>query len=303
MPTSYNGWEASKDPAAIDVDREFEVLGHRFPGGVKRGDVSTVFRYLIEQLHTRVEPLEAAASGEWGWVYKQSANSPDLISCHASATAIDYNAPLHPNRKRGTWTADQRAVIVQIIDVELEGVVRWLALKADGGSAKTTPDEMHFEIRGDAAAVARVAAKLDNEEDDMPTADEIAEAVWAKVVARQNGEEQTTAAMLALIDNRATAGAASSGKALENIGRGRWIKGSAPEIYLTSEDYSARPILIGDPPPGGMETPQQKMDRIQAAQALRDELENEQGLKVVPLPEHQNVFHLSDELLDKLLNG
>ena len=37
MASSYNGWEASKSPDSIDVDKAFTAAGRRFPGGVKRG--------------------------------------------------------------------------------------------------------------------------------------------------------------------------------------------------------------------------------------------------------------------------
>jgi hypothetical protein len=154
MASSYNGWEASKDPAAIDIDRDFTAAGRKFPGGVKRGPVSVVLRYLIEQFDKRVEEVDLYDPGdEWGYVYKPSANSPSKLSCHSSGTAVDINATRHPNRKRGTFTAAQVDAIHTILD-ELDGVVRWL------GDTSGTPDEMHFEIKGTAAEVARVAGRI-----------------------------------------------------------------------------------------------------------------------------------------------
>lgn len=158
--TSYNGWTASPNPDAIGINPAWAPLGHRFPGGVKAGDVETIFTHLVEQLHARVEPIDRdAIKDEWGYHYKRSANSPSLLSCHSSGTAIDYNATRHPNRKRGTWTPPQMAEIRRIL-AELDGVVRWLALAADGGGARSTPDEMHFEIHGSPRQVAAVAARL-----------------------------------------------------------------------------------------------------------------------------------------------
>lgn len=166
MPSSYNGWPASKSPAAIGIDPNWSVLGHKFPGGVKAGDVATVFTWLAHQLHTRVEPLDRdAVKDDWGYSYKHSANSPDLISCHASGTAIDWNATRHPNGHRGTFTAYQAAAIRAIC--REAGVIRWL------GDATRTPDEMHFEIHGDASEVAAAAKRLssitppDDGDDDM----------------------------------------------------------------------------------------------------------------------------------------
>ncbi len=177
MPTSYNGWPASRDPAAIGINRKWAPLGVPFPGGVKGGDVETVLTYVVEQLHARVEPIDLPGlKDEWGWHYKPSANSPNLLSCHSSGTAFDYNATRHPNRKRGTFTAAQVKTIHTILD-EVGGVVRWL------GDART-PDEMHFEIKGTPAQVADVARLLRSKpappEDDMAEAKELLAFLAAK---------------------------------------------------------------------------------------------------------------------------
>lgn len=164
--TSYNGWPASKDPKAIGINPNWAPLGHRFPGGVKAGDVETVFTHLVEQLHARVEPIDRdTVKDEWGYLYKPSANSPQLLSCHASGTAIDWNATRHPNGRRQTFTRPQAAVINRILDELTTAagarVVQWRALVADGGCATGTPDEMHFEIaKVTPAQVAEVARRL-----------------------------------------------------------------------------------------------------------------------------------------------
>ena len=139
---SYNGWEASPDRSAIDV-----VANDWFPGGVKAGDVSTVLRYVVRQLDARVEPIVAGWC--WAYTYKQNVNNPSQLSCHASGTALDFNAPDHPNGSSGTFTSAQRGQIYAILD-EVQGSVSWL----EGY------DEMHFEICVDAADLARVAAVL-----------------------------------------------------------------------------------------------------------------------------------------------
>lgn len=152
MPTSYNGWPASSDPSAIGINRGWEpIKGHDFPGGIKSGDVEVVFTYLVRQLDSRVEPIEEYPAGdEWGYNYRANVNNPSQLSCHASGTAIDYNATQHPNRVDYTWTQAQSREIHKIIDDELDGVIKWL----EGY------DEMHFEIRGSAAQVAAVAKKI-----------------------------------------------------------------------------------------------------------------------------------------------
>lgn len=163
MATSYNGWPASRYPSQIGINTRWTVLGHDFPGGVKGGDVQVVFEYLVKQLHARVEPIQWYAPGdEWGYNYRLNVNDLSSLSCHASGTAIDYNATRHPNGRRGTFSAAQVKQIRAIL-AELDGVVRW------GGDFSGTPDEMHFEIRGSFTAVATVAKKLRGQVVPAPT--------------------------------------------------------------------------------------------------------------------------------------
>jgi D-alanyl-D-alanine carboxypeptidase len=160
---SYNGWPANSDPNAIDVDRDFAVYGVTFPGGAKGGDVGAVFTYLVEHL----DAIEELVPGWcWGYEYRANVNNPSSLSCHASATALDYNAPDHPNggSQYGGWTTTQ---VDQIRDLlaYLE-VVDW------GADFSGTKDPMHFEIDGTAAEVARIADKIGTQEDDMALSDD-----------------------------------------------------------------------------------------------------------------------------------
>lgn len=149
--TSYNGWPANSDRSAINVDEFGDQYGVPFPGGVRNGDVTTVLGYVATQLHHRVEPC--VAGWDWGYEYRENVNNPGELSCHASGTAIDYNAPNHPNGSRGTFTSAQVGVIRAILD-EVQGSVQW------GGDYSGTADEMHFEIIVDAGTLAGVAASL-----------------------------------------------------------------------------------------------------------------------------------------------
>lgn len=149
--TSYNGWPCNSDKSAIDVVPFGDEFGLPFPGGVRDGDVKTVLGYVAVQLHERVEPC--VAGWDWGYEYRENVNNPGSMSCHASGTAIDYNAPNHPNGARGTFTNEQVATIRDIL-AEVGGAVQW------GGDYTGTADEMHFEIIVDAEYLAIVAAGL-----------------------------------------------------------------------------------------------------------------------------------------------
>jgi hypothetical protein len=149
MANSYNGWSASPNP------RDFGGLDNRpVPGtnvklapGVRAGDVAVVLFYVAEQLNRRVE--QAVAPGCWGYNYRANVNNPSQLSCHASGTCFDWNAPKHPNGKRNTFTPAQFAEIDEILR-EVDNVVVQLR----------GYDEMHFEIHGNAAKVAAVARRL-----------------------------------------------------------------------------------------------------------------------------------------------
>lgn len=147
---SQNGWPASPDKSAIGIVRVV-VPGTDidFPQGVKSGDVATVLMYVAEQFHKTVEALVDGWC--WGYNYRKIEGSSSL-SNHASGTAIDLNAPNHPMGKGGTFSASQVTAIRRILTY-CEYVVRW-------GGDFSRKDEMHFEIVGSAAAVARVAAKI-----------------------------------------------------------------------------------------------------------------------------------------------
>jgi hypothetical protein len=151
MATSYNGWPASPDKNAINVVAFGDSLGFPFPGGVRSGDPFTVLGYVAKQLHYRVEPCISGWC--WGYNYRANVNNPTTLSCHASATAIDYNAPNHPNGVRGTWTSAQVGEVRKIL-AEAEGSIQW------GEDYSGTVDGMHFEVIVNAGTLAGVASRL-----------------------------------------------------------------------------------------------------------------------------------------------
>lgn len=145
--SSYNGWPANSDKNAIGIVPFGDLVGLPFPGGIKSGDVATVMAYVASQFHYRVEAV--IEGWDWGYTFKANANNPNQLSCHASGTAIDINAPLHPNGSSGTFTNAQEGEIYAILD-EVQGAVDWLH----------GYDEMHFEICVSASTLANIAATL-----------------------------------------------------------------------------------------------------------------------------------------------
>ena len=152
---SYNGWLASANPKDFGGLQKLVVAGEDFAPGVRAGDVHTVLEYVAQQLHARVEPVHKPGwheQDDWGYSYRKNRNANNL-SCHASGTAIDFNATRHPNGKRHTFSVEQVAEIRRIL-AEVNNVVKW------GGDFSGTADEMHFEISGTVTEVARAAEKI-----------------------------------------------------------------------------------------------------------------------------------------------
>lgn len=215
--TSYNGWPASDDKASIGVVPFGDAVGLPFPGGVKAGDVATVLGYVAIEFHYRVEPV--IEGWDWGHTFKANVNNPSQLSCHASGTALDINAPSHPNGSSHTFTDEQVGEIYAILN-EVQGAVDWL----EGY------DEMHFEICVGANALAEIAAELpalgngngdefDMTEDDLrrivgevidDRLDEIGIAVWSTNINERGAANsminQASAMSQAAADGIATVG-------------------------------------------------------------------------------------------------
>lgn len=154
---SYNGWLASRNASDFGGLEDLIIAGEFFAPGVRAGDVHTVLQYVAEQMHRRVEPVVKGGwhtADDWGYSYRTNRNANNL-SCHASGTAIDYNATRHPNGVAGTFSAAQVSEIRKIL-AEVNNVVKW------GGDFSGTKDEMHFEIRGNDQVVAAAVHRIRN---------------------------------------------------------------------------------------------------------------------------------------------
>lgn len=160
MPFSYNGWSASPSIALRDLR---VGPAEMVPGVRDNDDVYTVLKFIAEQWHENVEALRAGWC--WGFSYRLTTNDNSL-SCHASATAIDLNAPLHPFGVSIYANLNQQQI----------DFIRGLAASLPvvwGGDYRGSPDGMHWEIMGSAAAVKAAADRIRNGqmEDEMQQAD------------------------------------------------------------------------------------------------------------------------------------
>jgi len=146
---SLNCW-----PAISEGDDPRLEVSPWVTGRLLGGDVRTVLDHVAQRFDAEVEPVDAASS--WGWAYRPvrgEDGEEDGLSNHASGTSIDLNATEHALGAAGTFTPGQVDAIRSIL-AEVAPVVAW------GGDFDGRVDEMHFEIVGDADAVAEVAARL-----------------------------------------------------------------------------------------------------------------------------------------------
>lgn len=123
---------------------------------VKAGDAATVLEYVGRRFHAEVEPLTTF----YGWrsLATNTASGGISNSNHLSGTALDCNGYAHPRYKHGTFTVIEEAALRRILDDINRAagavVIRW------GGDWGTQVDEMHVELVGTSAALARAATAI-----------------------------------------------------------------------------------------------------------------------------------------------
>lgn len=140
---SYNGWPTiSKDGASWWESPSLTRIS--VPGGwtltVCGGDVASIFKRFATDYAAKVEPL---ISQPYGYEYRKNVNNAGQWSCHASGTAIDLNAPKHPNGTKApaTFGPGQIAAVHELLAFYTP--LRWIE----------NSDPMHFEINVDSTAL------------------------------------------------------------------------------------------------------------------------------------------------------
>lgn len=121
---------------------------------LRRGHIGFILTWLVVWYHENIEPINVGVWDEWGWAYRPVRGST-ILSNHASGTAVDVNATLHPLGLRKTFKyAWQYLELRWVLSVRLLGTIRW------GADYERRADEMHFEINKDYASCRRVARRL-----------------------------------------------------------------------------------------------------------------------------------------------
>ena len=177
MVNSYNGWEGipnTSDPRLTVIE---PVPGRKFR--LRKGDVATVFDWLIKRYDAEVEDIQAGQLDDWSYAYRAVRESTSL-SNHASGTAVDLNSLKHPwqTTAESNMTAAQIRACERLV-ADAGGVLRWLR----------GHDPMHWEIQrmdrgGSPAQVAALAAKIRSGQETLPIADPLVAVVVPKRAPR-----------------------------------------------------------------------------------------------------------------------
>ena len=132
---SQNGWPASKDQAEIKV-KVFHIKGTDIKIRCQES-AGVILAAFAAEFHEQVEPIDKGTLDDWSYCYRPVRGQTTGLSNHSSGTALDLNASKHPLGKAHTFTGVQEVKIKELVK---KYGIRW------GGSYKSRPDEMHYEI-------------------------------------------------------------------------------------------------------------------------------------------------------------
>lgn len=151
MPTSQNGFTANSRALV----RSVTIPGTDVRVAVRIGAAGDLLLYVAQRWHREVEALRApdGVLDCWGYAERAIRGSATTLSNHASGTALDFRARIHPLGRRGTYSARQLVAIRAILR-DCRGLVRW------GGDYRSRADEMHVEIVGTEAQCAALLREL-----------------------------------------------------------------------------------------------------------------------------------------------
>lgn len=149
METSYNGYPASKDPAAINI-KSYLVKGtdRKLKCAESVGPLLAAF---AAEFHELIEPIDEGTFDDWGYCYRMVRGDATKLSNHSSGTAIDLNATRHALGKIGTFPAEK---VPMIRALAKKYGLKW------GGDYKNRKDEMHFELEVSAIKAKELITKL-----------------------------------------------------------------------------------------------------------------------------------------------
>lgn len=158
MATSQNGYFVFMDnrtTGALPRLRLWQIPGTGRHAYLRDGSVGFLLTYMAVEWDRNVETIDQGIWDEWGWAVRPIRGQTSGYSNHASGTALDINATLHPRgvSTRSTMSAAKVGKVHTLLD-QFGGCIRW------GGDYTGVPDAMHVEINKGMADVERKAREL-----------------------------------------------------------------------------------------------------------------------------------------------
>lgn len=147
MARSQNGYSANDK----EVTRIWKV-GEKREIRLRKGNTGWLLKHFADWFDNNIENIDSGQLDDWGYAARDIRGS-NVVSNHASGTAMDLNATRHPLGKRNTFS-DTQEVKIRAQLRKYDGCIRW------GGDYKNRADEMHFEINMPPKACAATAKKL-----------------------------------------------------------------------------------------------------------------------------------------------
>jgi hypothetical protein len=147
--TSYNGWPASKDPAAICI-KSYPIRGTDIKIRAAEG-CGPLLAEFAAQFHALIEPIDTGGLDDWGYCYRMVRGTTDKLSNHSSGSAIDLNANVHKLGLAGTFPKEKVPMI--------QALAKKYGL-AWGGDYRGRKDEMHFELTLNPEQAKKLITKL-----------------------------------------------------------------------------------------------------------------------------------------------
>lgn len=135
MLESYNGWTCSPNPDEINIHRYLIPKSEGVTLTMRQG-VAVILANVASDFNKNVSKLKEPLLDDWGFAYR-TVRGANVMSNHASGTAIDLNATNFPMGTRRMTRRQRRACRAIVAKYR---VITW------GGEWTTRPDEMHFEI-------------------------------------------------------------------------------------------------------------------------------------------------------------
>lgn len=151
MPKSQNGYPAND----VTLTDNLTIPGTDRTIRLRKGPTGALLRLFMAKFHAQVEDILGGVYDDWGYAARPIAGT-NVLSNHASGTAVDINATRHPQytRPSSTFTTQQLARIEQLLN-EFDGCIRW-----GGHYAAGNLDPMHFEIDRSEASCAATLQRL-----------------------------------------------------------------------------------------------------------------------------------------------